>query len=41
MNMEYGVPGMVSVIVPVYKTEAYLQKCIDSILNQKYRGGMV
>ena len=37
MYMSYDVPGMVSVIVPVYKTEAYLQRCIDSILNQKYR----
>ena len=27
---------LVSVIVPVYKTEKYLPKCIDSILNQTY-----
>lgn len=26
-----------SVIVPVYKVEPYLQKCIDSILNQTFR----
>lgn len=26
----------VSVIVPVYKTEKYLQDCIESILNQTY-----
>lgn len=25
-----------SVIVPIYKVEKYLKKCIDSILNQKY-----
>ena len=28
---------MISVIVPVYCVEQYLQKCIDSILNQTYR----
>ena len=28
---------MISVIVPVYKTEQYLAKCIDSILQQSYR----
>ena len=27
----------VSVIVPVYKVEAYLRRCVDSILNQSYR----
>ena len=28
---------LISVIVPVYKVEDYLQQCIDSILNQTYR----
>lgn len=28
---------MVSVIVPIYKVEKYLNKCIDSILNQTYK----
>ena len=28
---------MISVIVPVYCVEQYLQKCIDSVLNQTYR----
>lgn len=28
---------MISVIVPVYKVEPYLQRCIDSILNQTHR----
>ena len=27
---------MVSVIVPVYQAEKYLEKCINSILNQTY-----
>ncbi len=28
--------GLVSVIVPVYNVKAYLEKCINSILNQTY-----
>lgn len=28
---------LISVIVPVYKTERYLRKCLDSICNQSYR----
>lgn len=27
---------MISVIVPVYKAELYIQRCVDSILNQTY-----
>ena len=27
---------LISVIVPVYKTEPYLAKCIESILDQTY-----
>jgi len=26
----------ISVIVPVYKVEPYLNRCVDSILNQTY-----
>ncbi len=28
---------LISVIVPVYKVEKYLHRCVDSILNQTYR----
>ncbi len=28
--------GLISVIVPVYKVEAYLDECIESIINQTY-----
>lgn len=28
---------MISIIVPVYKTEQYLHQCIDSLLNQTYQ----
>ena len=28
---------LISVIVPVYKVEKYLDKCIESIVNQTYR----
>lgn len=27
---------MITIIVPVYNTEKYLRRCVDSILNQKY-----
>ena len=27
---------LISVIVPVYKVEEYLKKCVDSIINQTY-----
>ena len=29
--------GLISVIVPVYNVEKYLEKCIESILNQTYK----
>ena len=28
---------MVSIIVPVYNVEAYLERCIESLLGQTYR----
>lgn len=29
--------GRISVIVPVYKVEAYLRQCLDSVIHQTYR----
>ena len=31
------VKGLVSVIVPIYNVEAYLERCVDSIINQTYK----
>ena len=28
---------LISVIVPIYKVEKYLNKCVDSIINQTYK----
>ena len=28
---------MVSVVVPIYRVEKYLRKCVDSLLQQTYR----
>ncbi len=28
--------GMLSIIIPVYNTEPYLRRCIDSVINQTY-----
>lgn len=28
----------ISIIVPVYKVEDYLEKCVDSLINQTYKG---
>ena len=28
---------IISIIVPVYNVEEYLQRCIDSILNQRFK----
>ena len=32
-----GQTPVISIIVPVYKVEAYIRKCVDSILQQSYR----
>lgn len=29
--------GLISVIIPVYNVEKYLQECVDSVLNQTYQ----
>lgn len=29
--------GLISIIVPVYNTEAYLNKCVESIARQTYQ----
>lgn len=34
---EITVEKIISVIVPIYNSEKYLNKCIDSILNQSYK----
>ena len=31
-----GTPA-ISIIVPVYKAEAFLERCVDSILGQSFR----
>ncbi len=36
MEKSYGMP-LISVIVPVYNVEAYLSRCVDSILAQTYK----
>ena len=28
---------LISVVVPIYKVEEYLQRCVDSIINQTYK----
>lgn len=28
---------LISIIIPVYKTEQYLKRCVDSVLNQTYQ----
>lgn len=36
-NMEIQLKEKVSVVVPIYKVEQYLRKCVDSIINQTYK----
>lgn len=32
-----AVQPLISIIIPVYKVESYLKKCIESVINQSYR----
>ena len=27
----------ISIVIPIYNTEQYLDKCVDSVLNQTYK----
>ena len=31
------IKDLITVIVPVYNVEKYLEQCVDSILNQTYK----
>ena len=35
--MNQNIPGLVSVIVPVYNTKLYLRRCVESLLCQSYK----
>ncbi len=37
INMTFMTENLISVIVPVYKVEAYLDRCVQSIVDQSYR----
>ena len=37
MNPENGAMPLISVIVPIYKVEPYLHRCVDSLLAQSYQ----
>lgn len=30
-------PDLISIVVPIYNVEGYVEKCVDSIINQTYR----
>lgn len=36
-NATSNISSLISIIVPVYKTEIYLHKCLSSIVNQTYK----
>lgn len=37
----YGTMAKLDVIVPIYNVESYLEKCLDSLLNQNYKNFFV
>ncbi len=37
MKQKHIVAPLISIIVPVYKVEMYIKKCINSIINQTYK----
>lgn len=37
-NEQYiQIDGLVSILIPVYNTEFYLAKCLDSLIGQTYK----
>lgn len=36
MNKQVEFTPQVSIVIPVYKAEPYIRKCIESVLNQTY-----
>lgn len=35
--MKYTNDPLISIIIPVYNSERYLEKCVNSVLNQTYK----
>ena len=36
-NNEYNIHDKISIIIPIYRVENYLRKCLDSVVKQTYR----